>query len=205
MPRGATDNEAQETWAEWARSLLYYHTVKVVQIRSWKLGALHYGVMLIVAAYVALYAVWWQKGYQEFSPLIAATTVKVKGVSVVESSTHPSWNGEVWDAEDAVFPPKEPSAVFITTNFLPTPQQKRGVCTDPEAACVNGNCVKGEPTLFGWTTGACNATAGRCEVSAWCPAEEKSSGSRAPRNYLKVFHLLLFLLLSSLQFVCFLS
>ncbi|PRP88798.1 P2X receptor [Planoprotostelium fungivorum] len=44
-------------------SLLIYTTVKVVKIRDWRLGVLHYAFMLGILGYVAVYAVWLNKGY----------------------------------------------------------------------------------------------------------------------------------------------
>ena len=38
-------------------------------------------------------------------------------------------NGEVWDVWDAVYPPKEKGALFLTTNYNLQEKQKRGVCS----------------------------------------------------------------------------
>lgn len=36
----------RDTWSSFLKQLFYYHTVKVVQIRSWKLGLLYYFVVV---------------------------------------------------------------------------------------------------------------------------------------------------------------
>jgi hypothetical protein len=41
-----------------------YKTVKVVDIRNWKLGLIHYGIIVAVLLYVALWVLWRQRGYQ---------------------------------------------------------------------------------------------------------------------------------------------
>eukprot|EP01116_Phalansterium_solitarium_P001440 TRINITY_DN11237_c0_g1_i2.p1 TRINITY_DN11237_c0_g1~~TRINITY_DN11237_c0_g1_i2.p1 ORF type:complete len:425 (-),score=130.85 TRINITY_DN11237_c0_g1_i2:222-1496(-) len=162
------------TWTSFFRSFLYYHTVKVVQIRSWKLGVLHYGIMAAILFYVGFYAIYWSKGYQIFGDLIGNVAVKVKGNGY---HIEPNGNVTVWDTYDIVYPAQESNALFVTTNFLSTPQQHRSICngTDPATeSCNDGSqCSPFRDTLNGIDTGNCGVN-GFCDLYAWCPLEDGS-------------------------------
>ena len=51
-------------------ALLAYKTVKVVQIKNWKLGLIHYLLMLAIVGYVIGWVIVYKKGYQGESSLI---------------------------------------------------------------------------------------------------------------------------------------
>jgi P2X purinoceptor 4 len=156
----------------WLKSLFYYHTTKVVQIRSYKLGFLYYFCLFIIIAYVALYAIYYQRGYQDSDTPIGSTSLKVKGSAY-------SLNGTdlmVWDAQDVVYPPKETDALFITTNYWQTIGQTRGICdgVDQSEKCP---CSSLTPTLNGVEVGTCNNATNFCQLYAWCPVENEPKGN----------------------------
>eukprot|EP01102_Stenamoeba_stenopodia_P008018 TRINITY_DN2272_c0_g1_i1.p1 TRINITY_DN2272_c0_g1~~TRINITY_DN2272_c0_g1_i1.p1 ORF type:complete len:405 (+),score=99.99 TRINITY_DN2272_c0_g1_i1:230-1444(+) len=166
----------------WFESLFWYQTVKVVQIRNWKLGLLHYTMMLLILGYVIGWVILLNHGYQGTDSLLGSTYFKVKGNTFVcPNNVCPTdiSNITVWDAYDVVQPPKEPDAVFLTTNFLITPKQTRGSCvgTDPATeTCINNNSTCITPvwgsTANGISTGNCYPNSSYCEILGWCEAED---------------------------------
>jgi hypothetical protein len=128
---------------------LSYSTVKLIDIHNYKLGLFHYSIQLIILAYILLYVVWWDSGYQGYSQVVGQVSVKPKGSALSPSpyssmSSLSSRTGNrrlvnadaplVWDATDLVIPFVESNAIFITTNSLVTPLQTRGNWSDP--VCV---------------------------------------------------------------------
>jgi P2X purinoceptor 4 len=88
--------EQKSSWTDFLKQLFYYHTVKVVQIRSKKIASFHYFVIAIILAYVIGYAIIWKKGYQGSGDLVGNTSIKVKGNAYLNTTT----GLEIWDAED---------------------------------------------------------------------------------------------------------
>jgi P2X purinoceptor 4 len=157
------------SWQETLDSLLWYRTVKIVQIRNWKLGLVHYGVMLLIFAYIIGWVIIYKKGYQGQGSLIGTASSKIKGVSY--------WNNngtkQVWDEYDVVYPAVEQNAFFITTNFWPTYHQVRDVCPGDVACNETVNCPYNKLTGSGITNGTCDYSSNRCFMSAWCPLENE--------------------------------
>lgn len=177
-------NKELQTWKEFIKQLLYYHTNKVVQIRSWKLGVVYYLTLLLVIFYVVFWSIYWNKGYQAFYPLVGNTAVKVKGASYFMNSSAPEDQQIfIWDSVDVVYPPKEPDALFMTTNFQLIPMQTRGICNSTVPCSSNSNC----PTLQssaddnGIYDGICDPYSSNCSIYAWCPPE---ASDEIPTNYL---------------------
>jgi len=106
------------------QSLLWYKTIKVVEIHNWKLGLLHYGIQFAILLYVFVYVIGIKKGYQGTGTLIGSTNIKVKGNAFIITDG----NYQIWDEHDAIQPAKEVDAFFVTTNFQITYSQSRGVC-----------------------------------------------------------------------------
>eukprot|EP01114_Cavostelium_apophysatum_P019518 TRINITY_DN6315_c0_g1_i1.p1 TRINITY_DN6315_c0_g1~~TRINITY_DN6315_c0_g1_i1.p1 ORF type:complete len:408 (-),score=56.90 TRINITY_DN6315_c0_g1_i1:51-1274(-) len=161
----------QLSWREFFRQLLYYHTAKVVQIRSKPLALLYYGIVALILFYVGFWAIYKNKGYQQFDQFVGDTSVKVKGNAYMNDS-----NGSItiWDAQDVVYPPKEANALFVTTNYQYTPLQTRSICTgdDNETESCSTGCPPLASTLNGVTNGTCNVTANYCYIYSWCPLEQ---------------------------------
>ncbi|XP_077532980.1 P2X purinoceptor 4-like isoform X1 [Haemaphysalis longicornis] len=174
-----------------------YETLKLVQIDSKKIGLLNRTVQLAIMCFVIGYAMFYEKGYQIFSPCTSASTVKVKGALSTEflpddvfnpALEDPQRYRRVWDIEDIVVPPHDTNKFFITTNVLVTPNQTMSQCPEDagvkSAWCKSENdtssCTKGVPVKrgHGVMTGRCVKAVGSkdnrhvCEISGWCPMEE---------------------------------
>lgn len=167
--------------ADSLKRLLYYETVKVVEIQNWKLGLLHYTIVLLILGYVVGYSIIYSKGYQGTDGLIGTTNIKVKGVAYYLNGS----DLQVWDAYDVVYPPKEDSAVFLTTNVHIQRGQQRSVCSGndnkTEGCTKDSDCTPGMETLNGIATGKCDTSTGYCYINAWCPPEDDVPASQAQR------------------------
>ena len=157
---------------------LSYTTQKSVVIRSWRLGALYYGLVAVVLAYVGFFLVYVERGYQRTSRAVGNIGLKVKGQATLRDATTGATS--VYDANDLVM--YEPSGFFIAT-ALATTLQARGRCPgmDEDETCEDASaCVVGTFSPSGRMTGQCVATSlkdedgkvvKRCEVEGWCPGE----------------------------------
>jgi P2X purinoceptor 4 len=160
-----------------------YKSVKLIRVHNKSLARLYYLFTLIILLYVALVSIWWNKGYQFFEPIHAASMLKVKGTARVA-------DGTVYDMYEMVVPPQQPGQVFIGTNFLLTKNQTKSVCgsTGP-CNCTAGwalspanlsavweyCCAAGSFVEAGMLTGKC--VAAKCEVKGWCPVEGKATSA----------------------------
>ncbi|XP_051951068.1 P2X purinoceptor 7 isoform X1 [Xyrauchen texanus] len=155
-----------------------YDTQKLVKIKSVKLGSLKWtlnGVILMFICFMML----WNKEYQEYDSVVSSVTTKVKGVA---KANIPDIGEVVWDMVDHSGQSQGKNSFFVATNVIVTKNQKQGNC--PEAL-PNGkqcrtdkDCEKGFSDQFshGVQTGACvkfDVLKKTCEVSAWCPIENK--------------------------------
>ena len=156
-----------------------YETVQLIQVKSKTLSCIHYSLQFLTIAYVAVYILWMDHGYQKEEKGIGEVSIKVKGTG------HTGYGGQqddasdlstmkVQDAVDLVYPPKEENAIFLTTNYLDVPRQSRDRCrsSQSEDVCAgSADCPVGTPSesLVGYRTGAC--LQGACEVQGWCPTE----------------------------------
>lgn len=62
-------------------SLIEYETPRLVKIHNRKVGLVRRLIQLAIIVYVAFYALWLQKGYQEFGRVESSVTTKIKGVT----------------------------------------------------------------------------------------------------------------------------
>lgn len=115
--------------------------------------------------------------------MIGSTMLKTKGNSYFLNKT--SGSLEVWDSIDVVNPPVEKGAAFLTTNFLRTVGQSRGICDSTDPCRTNDDCKGPSPNVDsgGIRTGNCTAD-GFCQVHAWCPVEPNIPG-RSTFNFLQ--------------------
>jgi P2X purinoceptor 4 len=175
------------TWTDF----FSYKSAKMVNFHSAKLGITHIFLSLVITAYILIYVIWMERGYQATDDAIGNVFVKVKGTAVARtppavSAAARAGNGgvaQVWDAVDAVWPPTENGAVFITTNHVTTWQTRKTVPgRDPatEACALAGGCEGGRPTKNGIMTGACDDATGFCWLDAWAPFEDDAP----PKNYI---------------------
>lgn len=65
-------------------SVIEYETPRLVRIHNRKLGLVRRLIQFSIVMYVLVYALWLQKGYQEFSRVESSVTVKIKGVTKSE-------------------------------------------------------------------------------------------------------------------------
>ena len=69
-------------------SIIEYETPRLVRIHNRKLGLVRRLIQFSIVCYVLLYALWLQKGYQEFTRVESSITVKIKGVTKSELGEH---------------------------------------------------------------------------------------------------------------------
>ncbi|KAI7800864.1 putative P2X purinoceptor 5-like [Triplophysa rosa] len=162
------------------QSLFYYKTVKYVVAQNKKVGVLYRIFQLTVIGYLIGWVFVVKKGYQAIDETIESSVVtKVKGVALTNTT---GTGAHLWGPEDYVIPQQGEHVLFITTNFIETPNQKLDTCSESpnllDAVCSkNEDCTQGEAVLTGngIKTGIClkkerNST-GICEIYGWCPIE----------------------------------
>jgi len=115
-------------------SIIEYETPRLVRIHNRKLGLVRRLIQFSIVCYVLVYALWLQKGYQEFTRVESSITVKIKGVTKSElgedTNNNPDLYTRVWDVADYVVPPAENGAFFVATNVIITANQTRGQCPE---------------------------------------------------------------------------
>jgi P2X purinoceptor 4 len=164
---------------------LSYTTQKSVVIKSWRLGALYYGMTMVLLAYIGYYLVYAKHGYQRTVQANANLGMKIKGQAVLRN---PQTGEEtVYDANDLVI--MEPSGFFVAT-ALATTLQARGECvgTDGDEVCTDDPdvCVRNGLSPSGRMTGECRPTGirdeKRCVVQGWCPGEPEEDRVQVLEN-----------------------
>ncbi|XP_076138557.1 P2X purinoceptor 5-like [Alosa pseudoharengus] len=157
-----------------------YKTAKYVVAENKKVGVLFRVVQLSIIGYLIGWVFVMKKGYQATEESIQSSVItKVKGVVLTNSS---DTGLSLWGPEDYVIPPHGEASLFITTNFIETPNQTLGNCAEsfkvPDGRCQNNtHCLHGEAVTAGHgiKTGRClkdgNETNGTCEIHGWCPVE----------------------------------
>lgn len=146
--------------------LLTYSTPKVVEIRNWKLGLLHYSIVLLLLIYTIVYAIILQHGYQGTSEVVGSATGRVDGSAfqTINGSTR------VWDEHDIVYPDLEQNAIFITTNAIVYPGQRQGIWPASQYPCHgNSECPTSLSTSLGILTGTCDQVTEACLMHGWGP------------------------------------
>ncbi|KAM9468904.1 purinergic receptor P2X, ligand-gated ion channel, 8 isoform 2-T3 [Clarias gariepinus] len=157
-----------------------YKTEKYVIAKNKKVGILYRLIQLSVIGYIIGWVFVTKKGYQETEESLQSSVItKVKGVVFTNTTGPGPW---LWGPEDYVVPQQGEAVLFITTNFITTPNQKLGYCAESikvlDGHCQeNEDCLKGDTVIAGHgiKTGRClkknrNST-GTCEIYGWCPIE----------------------------------
>ncbi|XP_058269720.1 purinergic receptor P2X, ligand-gated ion channel, 8 isoform X2 [Hemibagrus wyckioides] len=160
-----------------------YKTEKYVIAKNKKVGVLYRLIQLTVIGYIIGWVFVIKKGYQETEESIQSSVItKVKGVAFTNTTGSEAW---LWGPEDYVIPQQGEAMLFITTNFITTPNQKLGYCAESvkvlDGHCQgNEDCPEGDTVIAGHgiKTGRClkkdrNST-GTCEIYGWCPIERSS-------------------------------
>ncbi|XP_016377661.1 purinergic receptor P2X, ligand-gated ion channel, 8 [Sinocyclocheilus rhinocerous] len=155
--------------------LFEYTTVKYVGTQNKKIGLLYRIFQLTIMGYLIGWVFLKNKGYQVKDDTLESSVVtKAKGVARVNTT-----DSNLWGPEDYVFPNQGENFLSIATNFIETPNQKLGNCSEnPEVP--NNTCSKDEECTVGEAvragngikTGICLETHnGTCEIYGWCPTE----------------------------------
>lgn len=172
----------QAFWKACSTNLFDYETQKVVQINSFKIGCTYRLIQLGIVLYIALWVMYYEKGYQDFDEATSGVTAKLKGIAF-SNITGQNIGAVVWDAADYVIPPQQRSAFFVMTNLISTPGQTLSICEESpdvsESICTSNNdCTSGRIIMSGSgvQTGRCipstrKANLSVCEIYGWCPTE----------------------------------
>jgi len=164
--------ETPPTWTERMESLFWFDTVKLVTVHSVKLGVLHRLIQVLAILYIVVYCIYFKMGYQEYSKVSGIVYVKAKGLGYINDTT----NGlQIYDTNDLVVPPTEADALFVTTGFIKTIQQ-RDIC-DSTTKCTTDEDCKPALTPNGEILGDCDTTSGFCRIQGWCPLESDKISS----------------------------
>ncbi|XP_065183130.1 P2X purinoceptor 4-like [Sycon ciliatum] len=183
--------------------LLEYDTLKVVHIKSKKVGIINRLIQVVIIAYIIGYVIVYKKGYQDTEEVEGAVTAKLKGAAYPLNAGLAS---RVWDAADYHIPPQQTGAFFVMTNMIITPDQRNMTCPESlkNAKCYNASdCPSGQmvPAGNGLMTGRCipydsydsdtrhdvyeedftngSAVNKTCEIIGWCPLEKDVTPSPA--------------------------
>ncbi|CAF1301872.1 unnamed protein product [Rotaria sordida] len=163
----------------------------MVEVPNSFIALLNRIIQLVICTYIALYIVWYERGYQEFQEPRGTSVIKVKGVTLVNvkipSSLAVNYPPIVWDTADYGIPPLENNAFFIATRQIVTYDQTEGRCPSAlksKLYCreTSNRCRAGKatPSTFGFLTGNCvpsreNTSINVCEINGWCPEELSAS------------------------------
>ncbi|TSL28152.1 P2X purinoceptor 5 [Bagarius yarrelli] len=159
-------------------SLVDYKTEKFFVAKNKRIGVLFRLFQLAVIGYIIGWVFIWKKGYQEKEETVQSSVfTKVKGVTLTNTT---ELGLHVWGAEDYVIPSQGDNVFFIVTNYLETPNQSLGYCTEspkvPDGVCSHDDdCAEGESVVAGHgiKTGRCMNETDTCEIYGWCPVEHK--------------------------------
>uniref|UniRef100_A0AAR2J6I4 P2X purinoceptor n=1 Tax=Pygocentrus nattereri TaxID=42514 RepID=A0AAR2J6I4_PYGNA len=139
--------------------------------------------MLGLEPVLASFMMLWNKEYQEHDLVTSSVTTKVKGVAL---ASIPEMGLVVWDVVDHSGLAQGKNSFFVATNVIVTKNQKQGKCPEvaPWGLCkTDKDCQKGfsDQQSHGVQTGPCvkfDVLKKTCEVSAWCPVENRKSPPR---------------------------
>nr|AAI63071.1 Purinergic receptor P2X, ligand-gated ion channel, 7 [Danio rerio] len=161
-------------------NLCEYDTQKLVKIKSVKLGSLKWTLNGVILMFICIMMLW-NKEYQEYDFVVSSVTTKVKGVAKI---TLPEVGDVVWDVVDYSGPSQGKNSFFVATNAIVTKNQKQGNCAEilpnGKLCRTDKDCEKGfsDQHSHGVQTGACvklEILKKTCEVTAWCPIENKKN------------------------------
>ena len=149
-----------------------------MRVKNTPLAIAYYFLMLCVFLYVIIYTIYVERGYLTFDEATGTVSTKVKGTASTGDYFNYT-NAIPYDAMDIIYPAVESNALFITTSFVSTPLQTRGICNgneDIDECTTDDDC---EFNDYNWKsqgilTGKCGSN-GRCQVYGWCPLENDSN------------------------------
>jgi len=157
-----------------------YKTMKFVRIENPVLVIIYYSLLIVLLAYIGLWEIWWEKGYQTTAIGVGTVSTKVKGTATNNSDNTNVSEYDVFTSDDLVFPDTEQNALFVTTSDIYT-YQTRGVCDGEKKTGVcttNANCTMGEMNYDSLGTLTGNCSNGFCQVKGWCPLESDDKAAK---------------------------
>jgi len=123
-------------------SILAYSTLKIVKIKDWKLGVLHYVFMILIIAYILGFTVLYQKRYQAIKTPAGSVRISflapekrtppayrkapedyhycktsVNPVIHTHNHTYDNYECQYWDEQLVVYPPVSGSDILITSRY----------------------------------------------------------------------------------------
>lgn len=111
--------------------MLTFDTARAVRIRSVRLALLYYALVVAILAYVGVYSLYLQRGYQRAGPVSLSVDAKVKGFARAA-------DGVVFDATELVG--LETHGFFLDTSLQQT-WQTRGTCPRSDRGEERGVCL----------------------------------------------------------------
>uniref|UniRef100_A0A8D3BKY0 P2X purinoceptor n=1 Tax=Scophthalmus maximus TaxID=52904 RepID=A0A8D3BKY0_SCOMX len=149
-------------WGLFFVSLLNYKTEKYVIAENRRIGILFRLYQLAVLGYIIGWVFVVRKGYQEREEAVQTSVItKLKGVTLTNSS---ETGLHLWSAEDYVIPPNGEQVFFIVTNYIETPNQRLGFCSEVSTPEWDESHQQFSILISEQFTGT-------CEINAWCPVE----------------------------------
>jgi len=150
-----------------------YSTEKEVVIKSVKLRIFKLSLQLLLVAYL-FWVMFVKKGYQKDISGFGFSRCSMKGNAyAIEMDGDGNQSIVVFDEVNIVFPSKEHDAIFITTSYLLTAHQTRGICSSLTENCSNCEYLEESSDQWGLETGNCDMNSNRCLLYAWCPIENE--------------------------------
>lgn len=158
------------------KGLLSYDTPHMLHIKS-RLGLIYRFVQIAIVAYVVVFVLIIEKGYQSIdNKAVSGTTTKLKGVGSSSIDSR-----DIWDVSDLVIMSQGSGGFFLTSSVVLTDNQTQTECTELPghgAECMNDTDCRpvGKPYHIGHgvSTGECNKHTNTCHINSWCDLEDDS-------------------------------
>jgi len=146
-----------------ADKLLSYYTRQQVLFVDAKLGVTFYFLQVCIFAFIVGYILIYKQGYAQWEQALGACVTHVSGDAVAISTG--SAATRYFSVEDLTYPGLENGNIFVATRQS-VHKQVRGICEDPEMACLtNDDCSTTRD-------GVCTDM-GFCKELSWCSVEEE--------------------------------
>lgn len=170
--------------------LTVYETTKVVGVKSPIVAVVHILLVTLVwCSFLISLHLDIRKIYQKTCPVHGVVLTKVKGFASTEnlsdeelSVPNAEFYRRTWDPNDLVWPEQggegETGSFAIVTNLIITPNQTLSTCADKQGSfkcSEDSDCTQGywSPATNGVHTGHCEYDDGTCQITGWCPPENR--------------------------------
>lgn len=188
---GFTKSSKLKMVKRYFRNLLtVYETTKVVGVKSPVVAVVHILLVTLVwCSFLISLHLDIRKIYQKTCPVHGVVLTKVKGFASTEnlsdeelSVPNAEFYRRTWDPNDLVWPEQggegETGSFAIVTNLIITPNQTLSTCADKQGSfkcSEDSDCTQGywSPATNGVHTGHCEYDDGTCQITGWCPPENR--------------------------------